>query len=106
MSEKRELANGVPVPEDYSHTKIDPDTGQQQAYVVLSPEERAKGFVRPLRNSYVHTVCGHVTRIGDAIAETYARNPTFYSGTFCVGCRAHFPLSQFVWYGSSEVVGS
>lgn len=29
--------------------------GQNKAYLVLSEEERAKGFVRPVRRSYVHT---------------------------------------------------
>lgn len=28
--------------------------GQQECYLVLSDEERAKGFVRPVRQSYVH----------------------------------------------------
>lgn len=28
--------------------------GQLTAYVVLTEEERAKGFIRPVRNSYVH----------------------------------------------------
>lgn len=36
------------------HSK-DEITGQNKAYLVLSDEERAKGFVRPLRTSYVHT---------------------------------------------------
>ncbi len=39
---------------DPAKLEIDPATGQQRAYVVLSEEERAKGFVRPLRRSYVH----------------------------------------------------
>ena len=30
------------------------ETGQHEIYLVLSEEERAKGFVRPVRNSYVH----------------------------------------------------
>lgn len=30
------------------------ETGQHEIYLVLSEEERAKGFVRPLRSSYVH----------------------------------------------------
>lgn len=34
--------------------EIDPVTGMQKAYLVLSEEERAKGFVRPLRHSYIH----------------------------------------------------
>jgi hypothetical protein len=33
--------------------KVGPD-GQQEAYLVLSREERAKGFVRPVRSSYRH----------------------------------------------------
>lgn len=35
--------------------------------------------------------------MGRALAETYARDPYFYSGTFCVHCGAHFDLSQFDW---------
>ena len=30
------------------------ETGQHKIYLVLSEEERAKGFVRPVRESYVH----------------------------------------------------
>jgi hypothetical protein len=48
------LTDGSPVPKDHSHTAINPVSGQQQAYVVLTPAERAKGFVRPVRRSYVH----------------------------------------------------
>lgn len=91
----RTLVSGEPVPEDRSHTQLKPN-GQQRDYVVLTPEERAKGFVKPVRRTYVHR-CGAATTMGLAIAETYARNPRFYSGTFCVGCGAHFPLIQFRW---------
>lgn len=98
------LTDGSPVTPD--HRDIDPATGQQKGYIVLSEEERAKGFVRPVRDSYVHLKCGAVTRMGRSLAETYARDPKFYSGTFCVGCKAHFPLTEFHWDGTSEVVGS
>ena len=30
------------------------DNGQQSCYLILSDEERAKGFVRPIRKSYKH----------------------------------------------------
>jgi hypothetical protein len=30
------------------------EQGQNECYLVLSEEERAKGFVRPVRNAYVH----------------------------------------------------
>ena len=94
---ERTLLSGQPVPADYSHTEINPSTGMQRDYVVLSAEERAKGFVKPVRRSYVHQPCGTVTTMGRSLAETYARDPRFYSGTFCVGCRAHFALDEFEW---------
>lgn len=106
-TERTTLSDGTQVyPE---HRNIDPKTGQQQGYVVLAEEERAKGFVRPLRRTYVHEKCGTATTMGQTIAETYARNPFFYGGTFCVGCRAHFPVGQtgeFVWDGTQEKVGT
>uniref|UniRef100_UPI0013DC75B6 hypothetical protein n=1 Tax=Stenotrophomonas maltophilia TaxID=40324 RepID=UPI0013DC75B6 len=71
------------------HREINPATGQQKGYVVLSEAERAKGFVRPVRDSYVHQTCGTLTKMSNALAETYARDPYFYSGTFCAGCRSH-----------------
>lgn len=98
------LTDGSPVTPD--HRDINPATGQQKGYVVLSADERAKGFVRPVRRSYVHAKCGVVTTMGQSLAETYARQPDFYGGTFCAGCRTHFPLDQFKWDGTDEVVGS
>lgn len=68
--------------------------GQQEAYVVLSEAERAEGFVLPVRRSYIHLACGALTRMGQAIAETYARDPSFYGATFCVGCRDQFRLRE------------
>jgi hypothetical protein len=93
----RILTNGQPVPADGSHKAIDPLTGQQKGYIVLTAEERAKGFVKPVRKAYIHEKCGDRTSMGSALAETYARDPYFYSGTFCCNCGAHFPLDQFHW---------
>jgi len=154
----QQLVSGEPVPGDDSHTKLK-ENGQQQDYVVLSPEERAKGFVRPVRRSYRHVGpvgsqhplrdltdeekarysefgyvkyevyppsdssvvgkfwtqqqldsvgkgCGTVTTMGQALAETYARDPKFYGGTFCCGCGKHLPVGEFVWEGTEERVGS
>ena len=77
-----------------------------EAYLVLSEEERAKGFVRPVRTSYRHLTCGSVTTMGVGIAETYARQPTFYGATFCVQCSMHRPVGpdgEFVWLDGSKV---
>ena len=90
------------------HTRLT-KSGQQEGYVVLAEEERAKGFVRPVRRSYKHLKCGSVTTMAQTIAETYARDPFFYSGTFCCACGAHFPVGddgEFVWDGSNEKVGT
>lgn len=151
------LTTGEPVPEDRSHEQIDPRTGMQRGYVVLSEEERRQGFVKPVRHSYRHVGppqpvglrdltaeeikrndpkgglgyvkyeeygpeksplvgkfwtqdeldrmqrrCNVVTTMGQALAETYARNPSFYGGTFCAACRKHYPLVEFTWEPDGE----
>lgn len=80
-------------------------------YLVLSDDERAKGFVRPVRRSYVHdngaAPCGVVTRMGQAIAETYACDPHFYGATYCVGCSRHVAVGEFHWVDHpDQLVGS
>lgn len=99
----RTLTDGSPVTDD--HRELLP-SGMQKGYVVLSAEERGKGFVRPVRRTYRHNSCSTTTTMGIALAETYARDPTFYGGTFCCNCAAHFPLDQFVWEGTGEVLGT
>lgn len=140
---------------------------QNDAYLVLSEQERAKGFVRPVRRSYRHVGiagpkfplrdvtpqererygwdngpedfvkfeaypagthgsatgrfwtrreldsigkgCGTVTTMGEALAETYARKPSFYGSTYCCGCSMHRPVGadgEFVWDGTEERVGT
>ena len=104
---KTTLTDGSPVTPD--HREIDPKTGMQKGYVVLSEEERAKGFQEPVRQSYRHLTCGGVTTMGISLAETYARDPFFYSGTFCAICGTHFPVGedgQFVWDGTDQKVGT
>jgi hypothetical protein len=103
----RTLTDGSPVPVDNSHVKLKPN-GQQEGYVVLSADERAKGFVEPVRQSYVHAKCGTLTTMGRSLAETYARDPHFYTGTFCAGCRNHFPVGddgEFYWDNTNQKVG-
>lgn len=105
---------------------IDPETGQHGAYYILSASERAKGFIRPVRTKYVHVGvggseidptnrakhgrtgqgCGAATSMRQDIAETYARNPAFYSSTFCCSCGKHLPVAEFKWDGTDQVVGS
>lgn len=97
---------------------------QHEVYLVLPEEELAKGFVRPVRRTYVHQYmedgskvpyplvsrkgvkgCGVATTMAQALAETYARDPKFYGATYCVGCKKHLPVAEFEW-DDGEVVGS
>lgn len=156
---KKTLSNGSPIPSDGSYAELDPITGMQKNYVVLSEEERAKGFVRPVLDTYTHVGkapprfplrdltpeehaqydkygyvkyeeyvgaqssvtgrfwtqddlnridagCGAHTTMSRSIAETYARDPEFYGSTFCIGCRKHLPVDEFVWVYTNRRLGS
>jgi len=98
---QRVSTSGNPLTED--HRELDPRTGMQKDYVVLSAEERAKGFVRPVRSQYKHLPCGTTTWMATSLAETYARDPQFYSGTFCSACKVHKPLDEFEWMDGTKV---
>ena len=135
--------------------------GQHESYWVLPESERAKGFVRPYRDTYRHVGpkppgelrdltpdektrytkmgyvkyekypesespktgrywtqaqldaidgCGSTTKMGRALSETYARDPSYYGGgTFCCACKGHFPVGEngeFVWEGTNIRVGT
>lgn len=103
--------SGLTVDRNDPDLNIINDDGQQKKYLVLSEEERAKGLVRPVYRSYIHLKCGGVTTMGLALCETYARDPKFYSGTFCAICGKHFPLIDengnraFIWDGTNLGVG-
>jgi len=46
--------------------------------------------------------CNTVTTMVNPIAETYARDPWFYGATYCVHCRMHKPLEEFIWEPDGE----
>lgn len=131
---------------------IDETSGQHKDHWILSPGERAKGFVRPVRLSYKHvgerprfplrdlteqekidqapygyvkfekypesespvtgrmwtqaqldSGCGVVTSMPRPIAETWARDLSFYGQTMCCGCRAYLPVGEFEWDDGSKL---
>lgn len=88
-------------------TSADPaDRNMQEAYLVLPDEGE---FVRLVRRSYIHETCGSVTKMGQQLAETYAKDPTFYSATYCCNCHNHFPVGEkgeFYWLDGGQKVGS
>jgi hypothetical protein len=97
-------------PNDPGLKDIGPD-GLQAKYLVLSEEERAKGFVRPVRQQYLHVDCPEggnamlpaVTTMSIDLAQTYARDPGFYGGTYCAFCKTHRPVAEFVWVVDGDV---
>jgi hypothetical protein len=163
MNEEPKMCTTSGRPVDEVRADQTEKVGQHRDYIVLCPDERAKGFVRPYRDKYIHTgrkVCGawesppvsringtigvctkelghegnhcdpqtlHVslgdakkirdrqiwpwgcgveTKMGQALSETYARDPSFYGATFCVRCNQHLPVGEFVWSADGETVGS
>jgi hypothetical protein len=96
----RDTGTGAPTGEKL------PD-GQHSDHYVLCPEDRAKGYVEPYRDSYIHVgapngapACGGLTTMPRSCAETYAVQPGYYGQTFCCHCGDYFPVGrdgEFVW---------
>lgn len=129
--------------------------GQHVDHWMLSEEERAKGFVRPVRRTYRHvgvrpthalrdltfeearrhagrdyvkyeeypesesprlgrywtraqldSGCGTETTMPLPLAETIARDPSFYGATFCAGGCGYRAVEEFVWTDDETRVGS
>lgn len=99
-------------PKHFGSPAPDPEVdarGMHKDYWVLSKAEREKGFVRPVRETYVHIKCQSVTRMNRALAETYAAQPGFYGSTYCSTCQKHYPVGasgEFFWEGTTEKVGT
>lgn len=70
------------------------------------PENPTSALGRFWTTEQLHSGCGQVTTMADAIAETFARDPQYYGAGFCCTCGRHFPNEQFVWDGTNEKVGS
>ncbi|MDP3767417.1 MAG: hypothetical protein Q8S13_05335, partial [Dehalococcoidia bacterium] len=85
---------------DYGYVKFEP----------YPAGERLVGrFWTQAQLDAVDNGCRTVTTMGQALADTYASDPGFYSGTFCAYCGKHFPVGaegDFVWDGTFEKVGT
>lgn len=88
------------------HGGDDKERNQNEVYLVLPQTERVTDAVRPFRNEYRHLVCDSLTSMGRELSETYAKDPKFYSFTYCCKCRKHSPVNEFVWTADGKAVGS
>lgn len=70
------------------------------------PESEAPATGRFWTDKQLRSGCGSLTTMGIALAETYARQPTFYGATYCCGCQMHRPVSEFAWEPDGSVVGT
>lgn len=89
-----------------THGADEAPVGQAPVYLVVSEAERARGFVRPVRRTYIHEPCGSTTTMKVELAESYATNPGFYGATYCVACSMHRPVGErgeFIWTDGSKV---
>lgn len=77
----------------------------RRAKTLMMDDHDKKIFVRPVRRTYTHLVCNRDTTIGQQVAEKFAEDPSFYGIVFCVRCMKTFPVKEFVWAGTKEVVG-
>lgn len=74
---------------------------------VLPEIERTGVWVRPFRSLYVHMRCLQATQLRQDVAQTYARDPSFYKEAFCYHCGHHYPVKEFRWLDDSTAeVGS
>lgn len=79
-------------PDDFDYGEQRED-GQYEDYPTIDDGE----FVQAVRAYYTHTECGSRTHMSKSLAESVARNPEYYTKTYCAGCQEHVPVSEVEW---------
>lgn len=90
-----------PPPEDFDYgARL--DDGQYENYPTVDGGE----FEQEPRSTYIHTVedCGTRTSMSTDLAESVARDPTYYSKAFCTGCNKHVPVGEVEWTDGEDWV--
>jgi len=89
-----------PPPEDFDYGKQRED-GQYENYPTIDDGE----FEQKPRDTYIHVDgCGAKTTMTGDLPESVARDPKYYSKTFCHGCGEHVPVSEVEWKDGSDWV--
>lgn len=88
---------------DYGEKRED---GQYENYPTIDEGE----FEQKPRRSYIHDEeeggCGERTRMTGDLPESVARDPSYYTKTFCSSCGEHVPVDEVRWLdGETWVVG-
>lgn len=70
------------------------EDGQYENYPTIEGGE----FEQKPRDTYVHEEgCGRKTTMTGDLPESVARDPTYYTDTFCAGCGEHVPVEEVRW---------
>lgn len=89
-----------PQPTDYEEPR------RSRSTWVLTDTEKRLGYARPLRYAYTHKACGATSRLIYTSAVALAYNPERFDLLPCSHCARTFPTEGFVWFGSTEQVGT
>lgn len=85
---------------DYGERRED---GQFENYPTVEEGE----FEQEPRDTYVHVDgCGSRTKMKGDLPESVARDPHFYTKTFCHGCGEHVPVEEVEWTDGENWVAS
>lgn len=77
-----------------------------EAYPEGSPEANEGKTGRYWTAAMLKSGCGKATSMARELAETYAKQPDYYGGTFCFHCNDHLPVGadgEFTWEDGSRV---
>lgn len=80
---------------DYGEQQAD---GQYENYPTIGDGD----FVQSVQYTYVHENCGKTTTMSDNIAESVARDPHYYTKTFCANCGEHVPVEDVHWKADGQ----
>lgn len=89
-----------PPPEDFDYGER-LDDGQFENHPTIDEGE----FQQQPRDTYVHVEgCGQSTTMARDLAESVARDPGYYSKTFCAGCNGYVPVEEVEWEDGEDWV--
>lgn len=93
------MTSDGPPPEGFDYGEKRPD-GQYENYPTI--DEGA--FEQEPRDTYIHETCGSKTTMTGDLPESVARDPEWYTRTFCAGCGEHVPVEDVEWEDGEDWV--
>lgn len=91
------MGDGPPGDFDYGEQRED---GQYENYPTIEDGD----FEQEPRETYIHQECGTRTTMTGDLPESVARDPTYYTKTYCAGCQTHVPVEEVKWADGEDWV--